>query len=122
MAVLEVEHAIISLATAVDVLRPDQPPAGRKSGAVRAAAENVVVHVPDGCLTGAGITQHPVRVAVAVKVSYLRRSCRGRGSTHHYYLAYLAMLSTIVRKRTRTVECVSESRSLVTNSRIPYAV
>ena len=45
------------------------------------------------------------------------------GSHYHYYLAYLAhMNSAIVRKRTHAVERVSESRSLATNSRIPYAV
>src|SRR4029077_15212860 len=27
-------------------------------------------HIPDGCLTGAGITEDPVWVAVAVKVAY----------------------------------------------------
>jgi hypothetical protein len=47
----------------LEVLLPDQAPAGLKSRAVRGANENVIVHIPDRCLTGADITEDPIRVS-----------------------------------------------------------
>ena len=46
------------------------PQPAARVGPVRAADENVVVEIPHPCLTRPGITDHPVRVAVAVKVDY----------------------------------------------------
>ena len=50
----------------IDFLK--QGPVGRKRWAERPADENVVVQIPDRCLTRVGILKHIVRVAVAVKV------------------------------------------------------
>jgi hypothetical protein len=57
-----------------EVLLPDQAPASRKSRAKRAAHENVVIQIPDRCLTRASIVKEIVRLPVAIKVgsSYQR--------------------------------------------------
>src|SRR5436190_6724516 len=52
----------------LDVSRPEQAPARRNSRAVRGADEDVVVQIPDRCLTAAGTVKQIVRMAVAVKV------------------------------------------------------
>lgn len=49
---------------------PDEAPARRKSGAECGAHENVVVEIPNRCLTGAGVVKEIIGVAVAVKVSH----------------------------------------------------
>src|SRR5919198_5371614 len=46
----------------------DQGPASRESWAKCAADENVVVQIPDRCLTGAGVVKQIVWVAVEVEV------------------------------------------------------
>src|SRR6266516_2540144 len=58
------------MAIAIEIRRTSQSPTSRKSRAERAAYENIIVHIPNRCLRTAGITGHPVRVAVAVKVSH----------------------------------------------------
>ena len=58
------------MAVAIEIRHARQPPAGRKSWAVRGVGENVVVEVPYRCLTGAGSLKHIVRFAVAIKVSH----------------------------------------------------
>jgi hypothetical protein len=47
---------------------PYQPPAGGNSGAEGGANENVVVQIPDHCLTRAGVVKEIVRLPVAVKI------------------------------------------------------
>jgi len=47
---------------------PYQPPARGNSGAEGGANENVVVQIPDHCLTGAGVVTEIVRLPVAVKI------------------------------------------------------
>src|SRR5205807_5750341 len=46
----------------------DQGPAGRKSWAESAADENVVIHIPDRCLSRPSVVKHVVRLPVPVKV------------------------------------------------------
>src|SRR5437870_3261774 len=58
------------MAIAIEIRCPSESPTSRKSRAERAAYENIIVHIPNRCLTSGGITEHPVRVAVAVEVSY----------------------------------------------------
>src|SRR5438552_4572158 len=58
------------MAIAIEIRRTSQPPTSRKSRAERAGYENIIVHIPNSCLPSAGITDHPVRVVVAVKVSH----------------------------------------------------
>ena len=48
--------------------RPDQAPAGRKSGAERTTNKHVVVQIPDRRLTRRGIVKEIVWLPVAVKV------------------------------------------------------
>src|SRR5206468_7170477 len=47
------------MGVAIKIRYTPQSPAGRKSRAVRAADENVVVKIPYRCLTRPGITEHP---------------------------------------------------------------
>ncbi len=51
-----------------EVLLPDQAPAGRKSRAKCGAHENLVIQIPDPCLTRASIVKEIVRLPVAIKV------------------------------------------------------
>src|SRR6476469_1789227 len=108
----------------IEIRNTSQPPEGWKSWAEGGADDDIVIQIHYRRLMCTGILNHEVRMAVTVKVSYLRPSCQcgcrcwGWGLTRHYYCAYLAMSSAIVRKRTQVVERVSESRSLATNSRI----
>ena len=62
------------MAIAIEIRHTSQSPTGRKSGSERAANENVVVQIPDRCLTRAGIVKDIVWLAIAVKVgrSYQR--------------------------------------------------
>src|SRR5438874_13318810 len=46
----------------------DQGPASRESWAKCAADENVVVQIPDRCLTGTGVVKQIVRIAIAVEI------------------------------------------------------
>src|SRR4030095_11523465 len=48
--------------------RPDQAPACWKSGSKRGTNENVIVQIPDRCLTRARIIKHIVWLAVAIKI------------------------------------------------------
>ncbi len=51
-----------------EVLLPEQAPAGRKSRAKCGAYENLVIQIPDRCLTRASIVKEIVRLPVAIKV------------------------------------------------------
>src|SRR5439155_730191 len=123
------------MAVAVEIRHTAQCPTGRKCGTGHAANKNVIVQIPDCCLTRRRIADHKVPMAVAVKVSYYSRTCagrRGRGSwcrrwiRHHddcaYHTAACPMRGAIVRKRPGSVEGVSEHSSLVENSRVPQPV
>jgi len=125
------------MAVAVEIRHTSQSPTGRKSRSKCAANENVVVQIPDRCLTRPRIAYHPVLMAIAVKVRYYRRTCarrrrrgRGRGSwcrglhriRHNdcaYHVAACPMRGAVIRKRASSVERVSEHGSLGENSRIP---
>src|SRR6266850_3194776 len=65
------------MAVAIEIRRTSQLPAGRKSWPERAAHKNVIVKIPDCCLTSPGITEHKVRMAVVVKISYYGRISAG---------------------------------------------
>jgi hypothetical protein len=52
----------------VSLSLPYQPPAGRNSGVEGGANENVVVQIPDRCLTHTGVVKEIVRLPVAVKI------------------------------------------------------
>ena len=47
---------------------PYQAPTRRNRGSEGGADENVIVQIPDRCLTRAGIVKHIVWLAVAVKI------------------------------------------------------
>ena len=47
---------------------PEQASAGRKIWAGCGTDENVVVQIPDRCLTGAGAVKQMVRIAVAIEI------------------------------------------------------
>jgi hypothetical protein len=47
-----------------------QPRAPWKSWAEGAADEKVVLEIPDRCFAGVGITEHIIRVAIAIEVAY----------------------------------------------------
>src|SRR5438067_1424137 len=66
------------MAVAIEIRRTSQPPTGRKCGTEHAANKNVIVQIPDCCLTRRRIADHKVPMAVAVKVSYYSRTCAGR--------------------------------------------
>ena len=53
---------------AVEIRHTTQSPTGRKCGTERAANKNVVIQIPDRCLTRRGIVKDIVRFPVAVKV------------------------------------------------------
>src|SRR2546426_272530 len=67
------------MAVAIEIGYSYKRPTERKSWAVDAADENVVVQEPNRCLTSPGITEHKVRMAVVVKISYYGRSSAGDG-------------------------------------------
>ena len=71
------------MAVTIEIRHSPQSPADRKSRAVRAADENIVVEIPDRCLTGGGVLNHKVWVAIAVKVGHCRpgRWLEGHSST-----------------------------------------
>jgi len=52
----------------LEVLLPDQAPVGRKSRAKYSAHENVIVHIPNRCLSSDRIVKKVIRVSVTVKV------------------------------------------------------
>ena len=127
------------MAIAIEIRRTSQSPTSRKSGAKRAADQNVVIQIPDRCLPCAGITEHPVRVAVAVKVSYCSRTCRDarrrsgsgrrrrcrrrvRNRDRASHIAARPMWSAVIRKRPDTVEGVREGSALVENPRVPDSI
>src|SRR5882724_8988273 len=58
------------MAVAIEIRRTSQPPTGRKCRTEHAANKNVIVQIPDCCLTRRRIADHKVRMAVAVKVDY----------------------------------------------------
>src|SRR5258705_408007 len=60
------------MAVAVEIRHTTQSPTCWKSGTEHAANKNVVVKIPDRCLTGGGVLNHKVWVAVAVKVGHCR--------------------------------------------------
>src|SRR5438477_13507 len=69
------------MAIAIKICYTHQAPARRKSWTVTTSHINVVVQIPDRGLTRAGITDHPIRMAIAIKVGY---SSPGRpGSCRH---------------------------------------
>src|ERR1051326_832580 len=72
-----VEHHVIKGAAATNIRHTSKVPTSRKHRTFRGADENIVVEVPNRCLPRIGIANHPVRVAVAVKVSYESRSSLG---------------------------------------------
>src|ERR1700693_1309003 len=51
-------------------LLAEHAPARRKSWAVGSGDEDVVVQIPDRCLTAAGIVKQIVRMAVPIKIRY----------------------------------------------------
>ena len=63
------------MAVAIEIRYTSQSPADWKSWAERATDVDIVVQIPDRCLTRCGITNHLVRVAIDVKVSYYGRAC-----------------------------------------------
>src|SRR5207253_2568234 len=67
------------MAIQIEIRRTSQPPTERKSWPERAAHKNVIVQEPNRCLTSPGITEHKVRMAVVVKISYYGRSSAGDG-------------------------------------------
>jgi hypothetical protein len=48
--------------------RRDQVPAGRETGTVKAACENVVVQIPDRCPASARIVKQIIWVEVAIEI------------------------------------------------------
>src|SRR5262245_28834221 len=58
------------MAIAIEIRRTSQPPTSRKRRAERAANKNVIIQIPDRGLMRAGLLNHIVRVAVAIKVGY----------------------------------------------------
>src|SRR4029453_8837083 len=62
--------------------RPDQAPASWKSGSERGTNENVIVQIPDRCLTRADIVKDVVWLPAAIKVgrSYQGPACGKSGS------------------------------------------
>jgi len=112
-----VKQQVIWMTVAIKICYARHSPKSRKSRAVRGANQHIVFQVPLYRLPRAPIVEKIIGPPVVVKVSWCW--CWGR----NYYLAYLRKvtttpLSAIVRKRTQAVERVSESRSVVTNSRI----
>src|SRR5438477_38458 len=67
------------MAVAIEIGYAYKPPTERKSWPERAAHKNVIVQEPNRCLTSPGITEHKVRMAVVVKISYYGRSSAGDG-------------------------------------------
>src|SRR5205814_640496 len=67
------------MAVAIEIGYSYKRPTERKSWAVDAADENVVVQIPDRCLTHRSTVKHKVRMAVVVKISYYGRSSAGDG-------------------------------------------
>src|SRR5437764_5572176 len=65
------------MAIQIEIRRTSQPPTERKSWPERAAHKNVIVQEPNRCLTSPGITEHKVRMAVVVKISYYGRISAG---------------------------------------------
>lgn len=57
-----------------------QRPTCRKSRPRRDIDQNVVIQIPDRCLLRAGVTDHQLWVAIALKVSYCSYSCPSRGA------------------------------------------
>src|ERR1700758_155566 len=58
------------MAVAIEIRYAPQPPTCCKSWPVGATDENVVVKIPDRCLTRADVTEHIVGVAVAIKIDH----------------------------------------------------
>src|SRR5205823_14852990 len=67
------------MAVAIEIRRTSQPPTGRKCGTEHAANTNVIVQIPDCCLTRRRIADHKVRMAVVVEISYYGRTSAGDG-------------------------------------------
>src|SRR5437762_3594556 len=65
------------MAVAIEIGYCYKRPTERKSWAERTANKSVVVKIPDCCLTSPGITEHKVRMAVVVKISYYGRISAG---------------------------------------------
>src|SRR5207244_11373956 len=74
-------QAIIRMAVAIEIRRTPQPPTRRKCGTEHAANKNVIVQIPDCCLTRRRIADHKVPMAVAVKVSYYSRTLYGHAGS-----------------------------------------
>src|SRR4029077_19208403 len=121
------------MAVAVEIRHTTESPTCRKSGTERATNKNVVIQMPDRCLTRRGIVKDIVWFPVAVKVSHYSHTSAGRRGSwcrrrvrHHddcaYHTAACPMHGAIVRKRPGSVEGVSEHSSLVENSRVPHPV
>src|SRR6266478_5319450 len=62
----------------LEMLLPDQAPAGLKSRAVRGANENVIVHIPDRCLPRSSIVKQVVWLQVSVKIGRRHERPAGR--------------------------------------------
>src|SRR5438067_12822880 len=77
MANRRLEQTIISATVTVESPLTYQPPTGRKCRTEHAANKNVIVQIPDCCLTRRRIADHKVPMAVAVKVSYYSRTLYG---------------------------------------------
>ena len=58
------------MAVPIEIRHASQPPTSHKGRAERAADENVIIQIPNRGLMRAGLLNHIVRVAVAVKVAY----------------------------------------------------
>src|SRR5438045_7467704 len=77
MASSKIGQALIRMTVDVESCRTAESPTGRKCGTEHAANKNVIVQIPDCCLTRRRIADHKVPMAVAVKVSYYSRTLYG---------------------------------------------
>src|SRR5437773_1615757 len=58
------------MAVAVEIRHTTQSPTGWKCRTEHTASKNVIVQIPDRCLTRAGVLNYKVRAPIAVKVDY----------------------------------------------------
>ena len=61
------------MAVAIEIGYSHEVPTGRKSRTVRGADKNIVIQIPDRCLSRAGLVKHIVRVPASAKVGCSRQ-------------------------------------------------
>src|SRR5882757_10581964 len=92
------------MAVLIKIRHTTQSPVRWKRWTEHGVNDNVVIKVRDRCLAGAGITQHKIGVAIAIKIAY--GSPASQADFHKPRLAISDREASCLRRKRRTRNCV----------------